>query len=1226
MIQDGRYKLSLFQHPRHSDWDRRRSLRYEMNNVKLRQPFVAFAVLLLCSTGVTGGSSQTPDGGVTSLVRGFENPPPEARPHVYWLWLNGYINREFALEELKAMKAAGFSGVLAFDMGARGPEDLQPPAGPAFLSADWLHTFRQVVGAARDLGVQVDFSVINSWDLGARWVEPRHASMGLYTSETTIQGGQRVDVVLPFPYGSLAAPKGPDGKPAFWKDVATVAVPSARMVGHEFILRLDPDRVNDLREAVFDNGTPDAEPSLAKTMTPARQIALGVSSSGTRGQDFQEVLRASLPAAAGPTRFPLPAGTKARYVRLTLLSGHDVKRPRWTLGEFSLFNERGENVAASRHVDRLRPGALMVRYSTPLGYDADWNLDNLHDGDVSGSDGVFATVGLPPLRYRDAAAAIDLTKHVDASGRLRWDAPRPEQGAEWTVLRYVCMNTGERLKVPSPNSDGWATDHLNADATRAYMQHVVSGLKETFGDLRKSGLRNLYLASYEVRGPVWSPTFTEEFRRLRGYDMTPYLPLVFGGRLDSEEMTDRFLFDYRKTLGEVLVDAYYRAARDVTAAAGLTIKSEAGGPGPPMHNVPVDALLANGAVDEIQGEFWPKRWNVDGMWVVKETATAGHLYGKRLIHMEAFTSDESWAEGPQDLKPSADRVFTEGANHMVWHTWAHAPPESGRPGWAYYAGTHINRNVTWWPQVKPWVDYLSRASFLLQQGTFVGDVLYYYGDGGFNFVGPRRNEPSLGPGYDYDVINMDVLVSSLTVRSDGRLAIPNGSDYGILVLPDRTDIHPRVLAKVEQLVGAGATVVGLKPLRASGLEGYPASDRDVGRLADRLWGTGEPAARGRRVYGKGTVVWGTPLREILAALRVEPDFTQQALDVAAVTKLDAGSPSVSPTSDSAPPATGAPDAGAPGGPFDFIHRRDGTTDIYFIRNTLSREASARLTFRAAGRQPELWNATTGDRERVAVYEVTGGRTQMTLTLPAHGSTFVVFARPIEHPTWVRVHPVARVRFVNGVPTLEAEQAGEYTLLKNTGERSSVSIDALPAAVRIETGWTLAFPEGMGAPPRVPLPRLGSWTDHDNPGVRYFSGTARYTARFSLPSDWTAASGEVKGRRVYLDLGALWSIAEVWVNGHSLGVVWTDPFRVDCTRALRSGENELVVDVTNSWHNRLVGDASLPPEQRLTRTNVLISSRKPWSELQPIPSGLFGPVTLTPVAQVPISASAFRPRS
>jgi hypothetical protein len=258
------------------------------------------------------------------------------------------------------------------------------------------------------------------------------------------------------------------------------------------------------------------------------------------------------------------------------------------------------------------------------------------------------------------------------------------------------------------------------------MKYVIDQLRSTLGDLRQSGIRNLYLASYEVRGQLWTPGFAAEFHRRRGYDLTPYLPAIFGARVGSSDTTERFLFDFQKTLGELLVDAYYKAARSDTHAAGLLIKSEAGGPGPPLHNVPVDALAANAAVDSIQGEFWPYWPQYDVIWVVKETASAGHLYNKQTVHLEAFTSIENWREGPGDLKASADRVFCEGGNHFVWHTWPHNTPEAGLPGWGYYAGTHLNRNVTWWPKVRPFVDYLSRGSYLLQRGKFVGEVLYYY--------------------------------------------------------------------------------------------------------------------------------------------------------------------------------------------------------------------------------------------------------------------------------------------------------------------------------------------------------------------------------------------------------------------------------------------------------------------------------------------------------------------
>ncbi len=1055
-----------------------------------------------------------------SLEAGFRNPPQKARPHAYWLWLNGYVHPETARAELKALKDAGFGGVLMFDMGARGPKALQPPDGPAFLSPPWMKQFHDSVDYAKSLGLQFDFSVISSWDLGGHWIEPKHASMGLFNTEAPVAGGRAVDVELPFPPIAAAAPKGADGKPAFWQDVAVLAARDARRLpGHEFVWALDPPGVHEIREAVLDNGNPKAPAPIASTQTPTREFSVAVSTTGTRDEDFREVLRASLPAAAGPQRFPVPAGTRARYVRLLLISGHDASRPRWTLGEFSFFSNKGVNVVASRLADKTNNGAVLIRHAAPLGFDGAWNLDNLNNGSTEGPGGVFSSAGLPQFSFKNAADLIDVTAKVGRDSHLRWDAP----AGNWTILRYVCMNTGERLKVPSPASDGWATDHLNPEATRAHMKYVVDRLHESFGDLKKSGITNLYLASYEVRGRVWSPVFAAQFRKLRGYDMTPYLPAIFGATVGNTEQTERFIFDYRKTLGEVLVSAYYDAAREDSHAAGLFIKSEAGGPGPPVHNVPVDSIKAHNSVDAIQGEFWPYWPNADSMWVVKEPASAGHLYNKSPVHLEAFTSMENWREGPQDIKSSADRVFTEGGNHFVWHTWTHNPPEAGLPGWGYYAGTHINRNVTWWPKVKPFIDYLSRGSYLLQRGKFVADVLYYYGDGGYKFIGPRRNEAQLGPGYDYDVCNSDVILDRLDVKN-GRLSLPDGMNYALLVLPDAEDMHPAVLAKIERLVSAGATVVGPKPTRAAGLEGYPASDTKVRDLAARMWADLDGRGKRERAYGKGRVIWGTPLREVLTAMNIAPDVT-------------------------------APE------PFDFIHRRDGNADIYFIRNKSAAPATGTIAFNVAGKQPEFWDAVTGVI-RDAGYQAAGKGTAVTLNLAANGSTFVVFRAP-----------------ARGNPPAEP---------------------AISGTLPLEGPWTVDFDANRS----VTFPALTSWTKHADPAVHYFSGSAKYRKTITVPAGWRAA-----GKRVQLDLGNLWNIGEVWINGKSLGIVWTAPFTVDATAALRDGENQLVVEVTNTWYNRLIGDAKKAGPTATTRTNVTVSGGKPWAALEPIESGLFGPVKL-----------------
>lgn len=1100
------------------------------------------------------------------LARGFLSPQHAARPHVYWLWPNGYVHGPSASEELRAMKQAGFGGLLLFEMGMRGRSDRKLPAGPAFLSPEWVKQLRASTQEAKALGLTVDMSVISSWDLGGPWVEPHHASMGLYTAELTLAGGGKTDVVLPFPAAELKAPKAADGKPAFWRDVAVLAVRNpVRMPGHDFVIQLDPEGEHEVRELVLNNGVPDASAELAATMTPVRTFRVEVSTQGTRDADFRQVLEGKLPATSGAVRYSVPAGTKARYVRLTLVDGHDPSRPRWSLGEFAVIDAGGVNVAGARVVHPLRNGSRFLRAPVPLSYN-EWKPENLVDGETSGPGGVFVTAGLPPFKLLDQADVVDVTRFTDKEGRLVWDAPP----GRWSVLRYVCMITGERLKVPSPASDGLATDHLNPAATRLHMNHVVTQLQAGFGDLRTSGLNNLYLASYEVVGRVWSPGFADEFNKRRGYSLVPYLPAIFGALVGDEETTERFLFDYQKTLGEVVVDAYYLTAREVAHAAGLTIKSEAGGPGPPIHTPPMDALLANGAVDSVQGEFWPHWEGIDSIWVVKETAAAAHIYGKPIVHMEAFTSFHHWADGPSYLKTSADRAFCEGSNHFVWHTWTHQPPGMGLPGVAYHAGTHINRNLLWWPKAGLFVDYIARASSLLQRGRFVADVLYYYGDGGANFVGPRRNPPTLGPGYDYDVTNADVILNRLEVR-DGRLTLPDGMSYALLVLPDREDIHPAVLARIEALVRAGATVVGRKPVRATGLEGFPASDDRVREIAGRLWSGLEGQATGRRSHGGGQVFAGVTEREVLAGLGIKPDF-------------------VGPAS------------------VDFTHRRDGAQEIYFLRNKTNEPVAANVAFRSAGLRPELWNPAAGTMEYAAVFRQTAAGVELPVNLPPDGSVFVIFREASPGDDIVAVSDGATIRNKNGTPVLQTERNGNYEIARSGGRIARVQVEDLPAPLALDEGWSLDFSSPVGNPPGVKLPRVGAWTTLPGAEYRYFSGTGTYKKMFSLPAGWRGP-----GQRVELDLGELWTMGEVWINGVSLGTLWTAPYRLDCTALLREGENELTVKVTNTWHNRLVGDACGDEAARVTSTNIGESQGKPWKELEPAESGLIGPVRLVPVA-------------
>ena len=473
-----------------------------------------------------------------------------------------------------------------------------------------------------------------------------------------------------------------------------------------------------------------------------------------------------------------------------------------------------------------------------------------------------------------------------------------------------------------------------------------------------------------------------------------------------------------------------------------------------------------------------------------------------------------------DLKPTFDQALCEGLNLIFWHTFTSSPAKYGLPGQEYFAGTHFNPNVTWWKVSGGWVNYINRSSFLMQQGLPVADVLYYYGDEVPNFVRVKSDDPAkVLPDYDYDVINEDALVNRLAVK-DGTLVLPEGITYRVLVLPTIPLISMRALQKIEQLVAQGATVIGPKPLHTTGID---TSNGEMARLVDKVWGTCDGVSVPEHHYGDGRVICGKSTREVLTEEHVSPDFE----------------------------FVGAhPDAS-----FDYVHRRTPSDEIYFIRNARAQAETAQITLRVSGKQPEFWFADTGKIMRPAVFDFTpDGRTRMPLTLEPYGSVFVVFRQaaqqhvtrltrddtvlfpaatpPDEYPEVWRVEDTVR---------MESARAGQYEAVTADGKRLSATFQNSALRQEVKGAWDVRFTPGWGAPESSRFESLRSWTESADPGIRYYSGTATYSTDIEIPAAFLRG-----GRRLEIDLGEVREIAEVTLNGRSLGTVWKLPFRVDVT--------------------------------------------------------------------------------
>ena len=1069
------------------------------------------------------------------LENDWNNPPSDARLRAYWWWLNGNVTSNAITRDLEEMKAKGFGGALICDAdGASQDGNDKVPHGPTFFSPAWRALFKHTLREADRLGLEMSLNIQSGWNLGGPMVAVEDAPKKLTWTETRLTGGT--------PYsGKLAEPSRRDN---FYRDLFVLAYRIKSNEATTLIPRIlaassaqanqDPRLAGDGDTATFwvsggseaGQGPTASKPQWLQLDFRRAVTAAGLSLTprdnyGPRdcelqasddGISFHSVKTFSA-SITGDTKISFPAA-KGRSFRLVITSSFDPK-----------FEQSPRNV----QVAELR---LLNKDGRPLGTAPDRQpLQNQREKALLTALRPFSAPDSSPLYAEfpatpgeeDARAGdvLDLTSKLSKDGTLNWDTP----AGEWQVLRLGCtLNDHCRVSTCSEGWDGYALDPFDADAFKKYWDAVVEPLIADAGPLAGKALKYLHTDSWEVEVANWTPTLREEFQKRRGYDLLNWLPVIAGKIVDSRDESDRFLNDFRKTMGDLAIGNHFKIFKERAHQHGLLIHPESGGP----HAVPIDAQRCLGFNDAPMSEFWAWSWTHrigdENRFFVKQPASAAHTYGRQLVLAEGFTTiGPHWQETIWDnLKPSFDHALTEGLNLLVWHAFVCSPASEGIPGQQYFAGTHLNPNVTWWEKSAPFFAYINRCQAMLQQGLPVADVAYYYGDGVPNFARLRKSDPAkVGAGYDYDVVTEEVLLKRMSVK-DGKLVLPDGVSYRVLVLPEREVSSLPVLRKLEEWVAAGATVIGPKPSRETGLNGFPSSDAEVKSLAEKLWGSG-------RISNK-------PVREVLATQGVKPDF-------------DSGST-----------------------PLDYIHRRAGDAEIYFVANRSTNRVTGECAFRVAGKVPELWNAVTGEHRFLDDYTPAGESVVVPLSFDPCGSWFVVFQKPT---------------------ALQSRGGGQ---IRNFPEPTPFQ--------KLSGPWTVSFDPKWGGPASAEFDELASWPTRPEPGIKFYSGTATYTKTFYLADP----KPETRKPNLILDLGNVRELAEVKVNGKSCGIVWTPPFRVDVTDAVKPGANRLEIKVVNFWPNRVIGDAGLPPEQRLTRTNV----RKLTKNTALMESGLLGPVTLQTV--------------
>jgi len=809
------------------------------------------------------------------------------------------------------------------------------------------------------------------------------------------------------------------------------------------------------------------------------------------------------------------------------------------------------------------------------------------------------------------AQVRDVSRYLNReTGAFEWpDAPE----GKWRILRVGYV----------PKVFGWMgcyIDHMSKAAFEAHWARVMTPLLEALAPDERAALKGVMCDSWEAGTVSWTDTFAEEFRRRRGYEILPWLPVKAGVRLATVPKRARFVRDFNETVSELIAENHYAYQKEVANRHGLISIAEAAGP----HQRQGDVRRMQGRCDVAMGEFWmpsghrplpPQRF------MVRDAANAAHVYGMDEVLAEAFTTINTyWIESPATMKPCADRAFCDGLTRVCYHGMKLSPSLTDKPGFIRNVGTHYNPQTTWFDQSGAFNLYLSRCSWMLSRGRFAADCLLYAGDAVNLFAGLKTPSDGLGEGFDYDFCPTELLLQARV--EDGQVVLPSGMRYRVLMLSDRnpkTNGHMRpgpmkkvqeyppvglsvseaAMLKIRELVEAGATLVGPRP---SGPTSMNESSERYHAAADALWGPrgkGQtPVGRGQTPVGKG---WVLPdraaAREFLAANGIGPDFAVKGL---------------SPSSGEFSPA------------IDWIHRTlvDGT-DIYFISNQKCEKIVFCGVFRQSnGHMAELWDAVTGERmpvgtdpscegtdPRKPVGGAEGTDPSVPLELPPYGSIFVVFRSQQAATLPQGDSSVMRSRgFIRrslgegGSATLPQETQGARCPLSqcaakmaapHTGRTGVSPVQTLPGP------WSVSFDPKWGGPKEpVTFTKLTDWTARSESCIRHYSGTAIYRTTFDAPTGWT------RGQTLRIDLGTVHEVAEVLVNGELAGTAWTAPFAVTASNVKEKG-NVLEVRVTNLWPNRLIYDAGLPEGERLTRTNI-----NPYKPTDPLlPSGLLGPVQI-----------------
>ena len=1142
---------------------------------------IALFLLLLIPGGCVSVAQKV------SLEEQFSNPQPgETDPWTFWYWMYGAVSKEGITADLEAMRDIGLGG--AYLMPIRSNAENKTFAySPAYdqLTPEWWELVRFSMEEADRLGLKMGMHICDGFALaGGPWITPETSMQKVVWSETVVDGGELKNLLL----------SQPESYAGFYQDIALFAVPFE-----------DYRTTDDLRPMVT-SSTGDKTPGyLADKMG-------------------SETFRSSEPCWI-QYAFDEPFLSRSIHI---VPGGNNFQAQRMSV-------HASDDGISFRKIKQLVPprqgwqnGDENFTYSIPATEARYFRFYWDPSGTEPGAEDLDAAKWRPNLK-------VD---HIFLSGEPKTDQFEGKNGSVWRVSKRtsgdelpdeVCIAVEDIVSIPSSSLNGnllntklpegkWkivrmghtSTGHMNATAgggrglecDKFSSESVKIQLENWFGAafektdpvLARRVLKYMHVDSWECGSQNWSVNFLTEFRKRRGYDLFPYLLVYTGIPVGSAETTEAVLHDIRQTVAELVVDVFYATVSEFARDYDCELSAECVSP-----TMVSDGMMHYREVDRPMGEFWLNSPTHDKFNDMLDAISGAHIYGKNIIQGEGFTQLRTmWNENPRMIKPLLDRNYALGLNKIFHHVYVHNPYVDKYPGVTLDGiGLYFQRDQTWWGQGKAWVDYIKRSQTMLQHGKPVVDIALFTGEetprrailperlvnslpGIFgeekvnlekerlaNEGQPLRVEPvgvthSAGvtdagawidalKGYKYDSFNKDVLLNYSHMRN-GKLVTSGGMEYSVLILPKPYPLSPHgefmsieVAEKIKEIQEKGVTVLlGDRPVKVpsyNGKTGMSKNEKRLKELTDRIWS----------VPDEYLLPYNSP---DLSRFGLERDLDLNGEEEIA-----------------------------------WTHRAGKEVDIYFISNQKEEYRNLNISFRCADRQPELWDPVTGERENAEKWMVEDKRTHINLDLAPYQSLFVVFRSSLSGSS-------VETGAISDKATSAKTTSNYYASGISTSELSVESHIAEEQVVLITGEWDIRFERDSAL--QISRKELFDWSKEEDKRIRYYSGTALYSTVFQ--SDM-----KPENKKIYLDLGNLPDMADVYVNNIHCGTAWTYPNRVNITKALQKGENKLNIRVVNGWANRIkgVGDGEVEDDNIWTNATY-------WIADQPLQSsGLLGPLTL-----------------